>query len=94
MLHLLVPQSITPLISAYLVFSLHMPFAPFWPSASIHSFISFSVNYELSPTLLCLFIIIGHDTHTHTHATLKRADLVPEAFLFSLLLHYIFSEIK
>lgn len=37
MLHLFVPQSVTPLIWAYLVFSVHMPFAPFWPSAFIQS---------------------------------------------------------
>lgn len=41
MLHLFVPQSITPLIWAYLDFSLHMPFAPFWPSAFIPQFIFF-----------------------------------------------------
>lgn len=75
MLHLFVLQSITPLIWAYLVFSLHMPFAPFWPSASIHPS-SYSVNGEFGPTLMCLLIKIGRDTrcthmpHMHAHNSL------------------------
>lgn len=51
MLHLFVPQSITPLIWAYLDFSLHMPFAPFWPSASIHLVISSSVHLAQACTV-------------------------------------------
>lgn len=89
MLHLLVPQSITPLIWAYLVFSLHMPFAPFWPSASIHSSI-FLFSQRLTQPYTIVLVnenrlwYTNTHTHTHMHTTvwLTRADLVPEALIY------------
>lgn len=83
MLHLLVPQSITPLIWAYLVFGLHMPFAPFWPSASIHlfihSFIHFLIPSKISSALHCCacLLIRGHDTRV-------RSRRAPRGFRFLL----------
>lgn len=95
MLHLLVPQSITPLIWAYLVFSLHMPFAPFWPSASIHpSIFLFSQRLTQPYTIVLvnenrLWYTNTH-THTHMHTTvwLTRADLVPEALIYFFFFFY------